>query len=225
VHSKVLGTGYEVAVIPAEILAKNGAISTVAAKEFVEQARADGMVPLKQEELEPIAAQAEAVLAHRTARALFNQPGHAEASVFAQDPETGVELRARFDFLPDLSLPRPVALDLKTTASQATPDEFGKAAIRYGYDVQEEHYLDDLDLSGADGNRPQFAFVVVEKEPPYLVAVLQLPEVLRQRGRKRARRGRATYAECVRTGVWPGLSDDPQFVDVPNWVIYEEEEA
>lgn len=224
VHSKVLGTGYETAVIPPELLAKNGAISTAAAKEFVEEARAKGLVPLKEEEFRPINAQAESVLAHPTARALFHQPGHAEASVFATDPETGVQLRARFDFLPDLTLDRPVAVDLKTTAGQATPEDFGKAAVRYGYDVQEEHYLDDLDLSGAAGNKPQFAFVAVEKTPPYLTAVLQLPEQLRQRGRKRARRGRATYAECIRTGVWPGLPDGAQFVDIPNFIFYEEDD-
>lgn len=222
VHTKVLGTGSGVAVIPDKMLAANGAASTKAAKEFIEDARANGFVPLKQDEYDTTDRMAEGVLAHPTARALFLQPGGREVSVFGTDPETGVALRARFDFLPELTLTRPIAFDLKSTASEATPDDFGKAAANFGYDVQGDHYDVTLVHSGEPGNRPEFVFVVVEKDAPHLVAVLQLPEALRDRGRRRARRAREIYAECLRTGQWPGHPDDVQFVNVPNWVLYEE---
>jgi hypothetical protein len=52
VHSLVLGTGYEAVVIPADLLATNGAISTTAAKAFVADARDKGLIPLKLEEFQ-----------------------------------------------------------------------------------------------------------------------------------------------------------------------------
>lgn len=224
VHSKVLGVGYPVTVIPADLLGANGAVSTKAAKDFVADVRAKGGIPITEADLAEVDAMAESVLRHSLAKALFQQPGDREASVFGSDPELGVGVRARFDFLPDLTIPRPIAFDLKTTAKEATPDEFGLAAARYGYDTQQEHYLHALENSGADGHRPGFAFVVVEKEPPYLTAVMELPGVLRDRGRERAGRARRIYAECVESGVWPGLPETVQFVSVPRFVEYEEDE-
>lgn len=224
VHTKVLGSGPGVAVIPDEVLGSNGSASTAAAKAFIAEARAEGLVPMKAAEFEPVDRMSEAVLAHPTARALAQQPGRSEVSVFATDPDTGVETRARFDFLPELELPRPVAWDLKTTAGDATPDEFGFAAAKYRYDAQQEWYRHTLNHSGVDGNMPQFVFVAVEKEAPHLVAVIQLPEVLVQRGRLNAAKARALYAECSASNRWPGHPDGVQFADVPRFVEYEDNE-
>ncbi len=212
VHSKVLGVGYDVVTVDAADW------RTKAAQEAREAARAAGKIALLAREVAEVDAIAEAVLAHPTARALFTQPGQREASVFAT--VDGVPVRGRFDFLPDLTLPRPVAVDLKTTAGEATPDEFGKAAARYFYDVQEAWYLDALEQ--ATSSRPDFAYVVVEKEPPYLTAVFQIPLVLRERGQELAKKARALYLDCVTTDQWPGHPEKVQFVNVPNWVMYEE---
>lgn len=214
VHSKVLGVGYDVVTVDAADW------RTKAAQEARDAARAAGQIALLAREVAEVDAIAEAVLAHPTACALFTQPGQREASVFAT--VDGVPVRGRFDFLPDLTLPRPVAVDLKTTAGEATPDEFGKAAARYWYDVQESWYLDALEATGA--GRIDFAYVVVEKEPPYLPAVFQLPLVLRERGVERAKRARDLFRECTAEGRWPGHPEDVQFVTVPNWVTYEETE-
>jgi hypothetical protein len=218
VHTKVLGTGYDI------VLVAGDDWRSKAAREAKEEARAQGKIALLQKELEPIDRMAEAVLAHRGARLVFQQPGAREVSVFGVDPETNVPLRARFDFLPDLELPNPVAVDLKTTASEATPEDFGNAAARYGYDTQQEHYRHTLNHAGVAGNMPQFCFVVVEKDPPHLVAVLQLPTVLVDRGRRNAARARRRFAEATKTGVWAGHPEEVQFADVPHWVEYEEDD-
>lgn len=212
VHSKVLGVGYDIVTVDANDW------RTKAAQEAREAARAEGKIALLAKEIREVDAMAEAVLANDTARALFTQPGNREASVFAE--VDGVRVRARFDFLPHLDLPRPVAVDLKTTAAEATPDEFGKSVARYGYEVQERWYTDAVEA--ASGVRPQFAFVVVEKEPPYLTAVLEIPTVMRDRGIERAKRAREIYAECVESGLWPGHPHGVQYINVPNWVHYEE---
>lgn len=223
VHSKALGTGYEAVVIPADVLASNGAISTTAAKEFVADARAKGLIPLKADEFEPIAAQAEAVLAHAGARQLFAQTADAEVSVFATDPD-GVEVRGRFDFLPSsfaLGTPSRVAVDLKTTID-ASPKGFTKAIANYNYDVQRAWYLDALHWS--TGETAEMVFVAVEKTAPYLVGVYQLPTMWVEMGRVKAAEARRKFAECMESGVWPGYSDDVQLLSPPTWLVYEHEE-
>ena len=219
VHAKVLGTGADVVIVDAPDW------RTTAARTARDEARTAGKVPLLALEHDEINAMAEAVLANPTARALFTQPGHSEVSVFATDPSTGVTVRGRFDYLPDLTLDRPVAVDLKTTAGKASPDEFGRSCASYGYDTQQEWYLHALHHAGEPGNTPGFVFVAVEKTAPYLVGVFQIPEQLRDRGRRRGARARELFAECAATDRWPGVTGDVRFVDVPNWVIYEGDAA
>jgi len=223
VHSLVLGKGYEAKVIPADILASNGAISTTAAKAFVADARDKGLIPLKAEEFQPIADAAEAVMAHPAAKQLFGQPADGEVSVFATSPE-GVDVRARFDFLPTESLlgqPSRVAVDLKT-ARDASPRGFEKSIADYGYETQRAWYLDAL--KWATGEAAEMVFVAVEKEPPYLVAVHQLATVWAEMGSEKARRARQVFAECAESGVWPGYGDEVHLLSPPQWLLFRHEE-
>jgi hypothetical protein len=224
VHSKVLGTGYDVEVIPQDILASNGAISTKAAKEFVANVRAEGKVPIKQEDFDLIDGSAASILAHPGARQLFAQPADAEVSVFATDPATGIPVRARFDFLPSaftLGAPSRVAVDLKT-AVDASPDGFTKSIANYNYDVQRAWYLDALKWE--TGETAELVFVVVEKEPPYLVGVYQLPTIWVEMGLTKARRARELFKECTDTNSWPGYSETVELLSPPTWLIYKHEE-
>lgn len=226
VHSRVLGTGYEAVPIPAEYLASNGAASTTAAKTFIAEVRAAGKIPLKESEFQPINDMAEAVLANPSAVALFAQEGMAEASVFANDPDTGVACRARFDFLPEQKERRIVAVDVKT-AVDASPAGFEKAVANHGYDTQRGHYLDVLKWATGEmphGFEPEFLFVVIEKEPPYLTAVYQLTPQWSNMGHTKAAHARALYAEAVETGVWTGYPTDINFIAPPQFALYQFEE-
>lgn len=217
-HSKVLGTGWEIVAIPDGILASNGAASTTAARKFIAEARAAGKVPVKQAELDEVNAMSEAVLAHRSARLLLEQDGAAEASVFGFDPETGVETRARFDFL-GRGDGRRVGVDLKTIHGEASQVKFAKTIADHGYHVQNAHYEDTLRFAGE--RLDAFAFVAVEKEPPHLVGVFVLNEDYREIGAARARRARHLFARGLETGVWPGYPDEIQIVRPPQWAIYD----
>lgn len=224
IHTQTLGTGYEAVAIPDELLASNGAISTKAAKEFVEQTRAEGKIPLKSSEFQPIADAAEAVLAHPGARNLFTQEGDSEVSVFSLDPATGVETRARFDFLPStfgLGAPSRVAVDLKSCVD-ASEGGFTKSIANYNYDVQRAWYLDTL--LWETGEQAEMVFVAVEKDPPYLVAVHQLPTLWVEMGKTKARIARETYAACVAADSWPGYGDEVIMPSPPTWLIYQHEE-
>lgn len=216
VHSKVLGTGWDVAVLDFPDF------RTKAAREARDEARAAGKVVISPTQAAQADAMTEAVLAHPTARILFEQPGNSEASVFTTDPETGVEVRARYDFLPDLNAEHPIAVDLKTTAKAASEDEFAKTVANFGYDVQDAHY--DFAHALVTGRQIPLVFVVVETEAPYLVAVYQLPVIWREMGATKARRARELFAECTASGIWPGYAADVQLLSPPTWAVYQFEE-
>lgn len=211
VHAKVLGAGLAVVAYPDEHLTPAGNPSTKAAtRAWEDEQRAAGFAPISSADMALVDAMAEAVLAHKGARALLERPGHAEVSAFATDPETGVACRARFDRLNERE-----SVDLKTTSGSASQPGFGREAARYGYPVQDAHYTDVLEQ--ISGERLPMAFVVVEKRPPHLVAVHYFDEITRMVARDLAAKARATYAECVATDTWPAYGDEPLITQVPGW--------
>jgi hypothetical protein len=155
-------------------------------------------------------AMAEAVLAD--AGELF-EGGYAEASLFATDPETGVGLRARFDYF------APKAVDLKTTGKLATKARWPWTVYEFGYDVQQEHYRHVRSL--IEGDPGGFVFVAVETTPPYLVGKYELDDEYVEIGAGKALRARRLFAECTASGVWPRYSREIQIVQPPMPAIYD----
>ena len=157
-------------------------------------------------------------------RALFSQPGDAEVSVFAEID--GVPVRARFDFLPEQTDRRRVAVDLKTTLD-ASFRGFEKSITAYRYDIQLGWYLSALDAAVGPmphGLEPEFAFVAVQKNPPYLVAVHAITPQWAQMAAESAARARRIFAECIESGVWPGYPEEIQYHEPPTWLVMQEEE-
>ena len=220
-HAKVLGVGAPIAVIPEDVLDARGAASTAAAKEFIANAREAGELPLKRHVADEVNAMAEAVLALPTARVLLEQVGSPEASLFGTDPETGVRMRGRFDFLPQPRDDRGrICVDLKTSANDASPSGFAKTAARFGYDVQDAHYLDLLEIVTGEGDA-SMVFVVVETTAPHLVAVHQLDRDFTDMGRAKARRARQLFAHATATDEWPGYPDKINLTPPPVWSVYD----
>lgn len=215
-HTKILGVGSGVHAYPAELLAKNGAASTAEAKAWAEKIRAEGGVPLKAAEVAEVDAMAESLLAIPKARQILEGTVEREVSVFATDPDTDVACRARFDIFPDFDR-LPIAGDVKTTARGADRRAFGRAAAEHDYPVQESHYLDTL--LWATGEAVAFVFLVVEKAPPYLAAVRELPDDMRAAGATFAAAARRIYADCLAADVWPGLDTDDMTTESQDWYV------
>lgn len=116
--------------------------------------------------------------------------------MFAADPDTGVVMRGRLDWLGAR------IVDLKTTAGDASEEEFAKQVFRLGYDVQFAHYEHLYHL--ITGETLPYLFAVVETSAPYLTGVHTLgnDEVLM--ARRRAKEARERYARCMETGEWGG---------------------
>lgn len=168
---------------------------------------------------------AEGVLKHPTARAILERPGQGECSVFAEID--GVKVKARFDWLPDPSDKRTIALDFKTALS-ANPSKFAKNVAGLDYAVQHGHYLDVLEAAVGPsqvGMEPEMLFVAIDKRPPHLVSLVGLPDMWARIGREKAARARRTIAACQESGVWPDHGSDIHYIDVPTWYIYAAEEG
>lgn len=208
-HQIVLGVGRELV----EVDAKDW--KTKAAQTVREEARARGAVALLTEQLTAVRSMAASIAAHPIASALLNRPGMPEASLFWHDDESGTPLRARLDYLPDPVASRLFVTDLKTAAS-ANPDKFAKAAADYGYHMQAAHYLDGIRALGIHDD-PAFLFIVVEKEPPYVVSVIELDEYALSTGRQKMRDAIDVYTACAAEDVWPGYSEDVELVSLPRW--------
>ena len=218
-HRLVLGAGAEIAVIKAPDW------RTKAAKDERDAARAEGFLPLLTAEHEQVQAMAAALRAHPVASALFNpERGKPEQSLFWQDGPAGVWRRARYDWLPQAGArERLIIPDYKTTVA-ADLDNIAKSVARYGYFQQAPWYLDGAIALGLDAD-PAFVFVMQEKEPPYIVTVIQLDADALRMGRELNRQAIGLYRRCSESGEWPGYSDGIPHVSLPAWARYQFEEV
>lgn len=210
VHAGVLGVGLEVEVLDFPDY------KTKAAQDAKAEAYAAGKVPVIERDYAPARAAIKAVLEHEIAGALFTGPGVPESSAFAIDPETGLWLRGRFDW----TAPDHLLVDLKT-AADGEPGVFERAGRRLDYPTQQEFYR--LVYRLATGHEPTgFAFVTVEKAAPHLVDV-HMPPDWTELGASRVRRALDLYAECKKTGLWPGRPPIINRTPSPLWAFDDEE--
>jgi hypothetical protein len=210
-HQAVLGVGPQIVAVEASDW------RTKAAQQQRDEIRAEGAVPVLADELATVVAMAEALHSHPAAAKLLKAgSGQPEVSAFARDPETGVMLRCRYDWLRPAESGRLLLVDFKTAAS-ADEDSFSKAADAYGYDIQDAWYSEIARLL-ALADDVAFLFVVQEKTPPYLVNVIELNPFAKQIGAIRRREAITTYAECSASGNWRGYGDDIAYVALPPWV-------
>lgn len=156
--------GELVVVIPADVLASNGAESTKAAKEFRATNEAAGKIVLKANQLETVRQMVESVLRSPVGKWL-ESPAVIETPRYWTDMVSGLRCRC----LPDWYSPTTgIMLDIKSTG-RITPALFAKQANELRYWLQASHYLDSIDGEG------HFLFVAVESEWPYETVVYEYP--------------------------------------------------
>jgi hypothetical protein len=217
-HKLALGAGPELVRIDAERW------DTKVVKAQVAEEREAGRIPLKPSEWDHVHGMAAALRRHADARTLLSPDrGTAEQTLIWQDRETGVWRRALLDHLPHTTSGRMVTADYKTTTN-ANKSAITKAIFNYGYHIQLDWYRDGIASLGLDGD-PAMCLVFQEKEPPYLVNVVQLDRESLQLGRDLNRRAIDLYAHCAATDTWPGYSNKITLIETPPWAanaLYEE---
>lgn len=170
-----------------------------------------GKTGIDAETMEQLLRMRDSVFKHPAARAALTE-GKAEQSAFWRDRETGVMMKARFDYT---HAERGVITDLKTT-EDASPKAVERSLYKFRYHRQAALYLDGFNaLHKTDTNL--FLSVFCEKTAPFGVSVCAMKEPALELGRAEYRALLAREAECQRMGVWPCYADEIQLVDVPSW--------
>ena len=148
-----------------------------------------------------VSAMAEAVKAHPMAHFLTTD-GEVETSIYYKDDLTGIECKVRPDIFKRVGGKR-IIVDLKSCVSAATED-FRRQAINMGYDMQAAMYREGV--KAETGEECDFVFVAVEKDPPYLINVIQCDELLIKHGYDLYREYLGMYKECSESGNWYGYN-------------------
>ena len=204
----------------AELLRANGvAVQLWSDEKAAWEEKNAGKVILTDAEWEAVDGMSEAIHQHPAACALLEKPGaKMEVSAYWTDVGSGVFCRCRPDcWIADHGL----VLDLKTT-EDASPEGFARSCLKYRYHVQAAMYLDGLNLCSAQAGlqlpkQKHFAFIAVEKKPPYLVAVYVLDADSLELGRQEYQQDLHTYAACLAQDTWPGYAERVTTLSLPEW--------
>lgn len=140
--------------------------------------------------------------------------GEPEASLFWNDPATGLRCRARTDWLHWIGPNRVIALDIKTI-SDLTQENVRRAIATYGYHRQHAHYSNGLRACGIEVQ--EFAFGFVSSSYPFLAVAYLLDDESMQQGREEVADLLALYAYCNERNEWPAFGDGFQLTSLPAW--------
>ncbi len=211
-HKLVLGNGPELVLVDADTW------NTKAVKAEVSAIRAEGGIPLKQHEIDMVNAMAAAIRQHPLAAALLDPAyGAPEQSGFWIDGPTGIRRRVRFDWLPSIQGGRLIIPDYKT-ADDASDEAMQRAIAKYGYNCQADWYETGARALGLGDESAELLLIAQEKKPPYLVNVIGIEFGSRVIAGAKNRRAIETFADCTRTGHWPGYADEePNYLALPSY--------
>lgn len=183
-------------------------------KEWVESFSMDniGKSILSVEEMEMVAGCRNSVMEHEAAASLI-EGALVEKTVHFTDPETGAKCKIRPD---GINEDMRILPDIKST-EDASEEGFGFFANKYKYHVQGAIYLDGMKEAGMP--MEYFVLIAVEKTPPYLVKCHYLDSDTISLGRRIYKKHLMTYAECLRTGEWPGYGDEITPLRLPKYAF------
>jgi len=126
--------------------------------------------------------------------------GKPEQSMYWTDPQTGVPLRGRVDWLRDDAI-----VDVKTTAAGGTDTTaLERTAASMDWPMQAAQYSDGHEV--ITGQRLPFIFLVIEREPPYLARALQPSAADLEAGRERVQKALEAYVHYETHGYPAGIT-------------------
>lgn len=163
------------AIIPESYLSPGEAIRSKEAKQFVDDAEAEGMEVVKPKAYKRTERIIESV--KKTCGQWLDKATHIEQSVYWQDEVSGLQLKARPDWIIE-SASEVYIFDLKTT-TRIIPHTFAKVIETHEYWLQDSHYRQGVFT--ALKKPVQMFFVGIEQEWPYRAGIFQLCNETRQK--------------------------------------------
>ena len=119
-----------------------------------------------------------------------------ELSAFAVDPETGINIRSRFDHLNAI---KHFSIDVKKTQDIR---KFAKSVNDYRYHVQDAFYGHVYKI--LTGHELTMFFLAIEEEAPHTCKLFEIDYSAQGIGEYYSRRDLNVYADCLKSGEWPG---------------------
>ena len=157
---------------------------------------------------------ADSVLFHPVGQIMAGNDTVNEASFFATDPETGLELKCRPDSYRMSG--GGIVYDIKTCQS-SLPRDVARDVSTYSYALQAAFYLKVLRLAGYEANR--FSFVFVEKTAPYAVNVSELSDDFLQYAEREVDATLMKIAQATLANRFSsGYSDEVNTLELPRWL-------
>ncbi len=182
------------------------------------QDAADGMTIVTAEQRDTAHAMARALCGHQIHEAMTG--GHAEASIFWTDEQTGLACRIRPDYhiAPCEMWPTGLIIDVKST-DDARPEAFARTCVNFGYDLSAAMYCDGFQqhCDTTELEPPLFLLLVVERDAPHAVACYECSPEMLDKGHAKYRTAMNMLAESTASGNWPGYDDGIQLLNLPKW--------
>ncbi|EKS5497993.1 exodeoxyribonuclease VIII [Escherichia coli] len=177
-------------------------------KAFLMECASTGKTVINAEEGRKIELMYQSVMALPLGQWLVESAGHAESSIYWEDPETGILCRCR----PDKIIPEfHWIMDVKTTADI---QRFKTAYYDYRYHVQDAFYSDGYEAQF--GVQPTFVFLVASTTVEcgrYPVEIFMMGEEAKLAGQQEYHRNLRTLADCLNTDEWPAIKT----LSLPRW--------
>ncbi|EMZ7978196.1 exodeoxyribonuclease VIII [Escherichia coli] len=177
-------------------------------KTFLMECASTGKTVITAEEGRKIELMYQSVMALPLGQWLVESAGHAESSIYWEDPETGILCRCR----PDKIIPEfHWIVDVKTTADI---QRFKTAYYEYRYHVQDAFYSDGYEAQF--GVQPTFVFLAVSTTVEcgrYPVEIFMMGEEAKLAGQQEYHRNLRTLADCLNTDEWPAIKT----LSLPRW--------
>ncbi|HGV4153379.1 TPA: exodeoxyribonuclease VIII [Escherichia coli] len=177
-------------------------------KAFLMKCASTGKTVITAEESRKIELMYQSVMALPLGQWLVESAGHAESSIYWEDPETGILCRCR----PDKIIPEfHWIMDVKTTADI---QRFKTAYYDYRYHVQDAFYSDGYEAQF--GVQPTFVFLVASATIEcgrYPVEIFMMSEEAKLAGQLEYHRNLRTLADCLNTDEWPAIKT----LSLPRW--------
>lgn len=112
-------------------------------------------------------------------------------------------------------------IDVKTT-NDASPYAFQKQIVNMDYDLQAAFYCKAFEYIYK--KRPEgYIFLCVENTEPHDIAIYVPEQTVIDHGTYKYTQALMSYAECLKTGVWPGYSTKAVPLELPGWAVYQEQ--
>lgn len=143
----------------------------------------------------------------KSARRLLSV-GKPEVTAICRHDETGMMLKCRPDWMRE-----GIVVNLKTTAD-VRPQKWAAQAASLGYHASAAMTIDILEE--LTGERWEYHFLVMAKEPPFISYIASLSSADIELGRQEYHAALMTWAACVKSSDWPAYGDIVN-VQLPVW--------